>query len=173
MVADRELMERDLAEHLVDGDGAGLLPRSDQAQLKTYIVEAHRARELAQAREALEDAAARAGAELSSTQDPSLFLLTASVATESDAVPEPAGFWLDSAKPRFWLLHSKTTAKPAQQALRLLIGSSQTSTEAGFPVTSSARCKAHSSRSASAWASTSVPSTEVKMWSSSPNRRTG
>lgn len=124
MVADRELMERDLAEHLVGGEGAGLLPRSGHAQLKTYVVEAHRARELDQARDALEGAAARAGAELRSTDDPSLHLLNVSVVVESEAAPEPAGFWLDTANPRFWLLHSKTTAKPAQQALRLLIGSS-------------------------------------------------
>jgi hypothetical protein len=119
MVVDRELMERDLADHLVGREGAGLLPRSEQAQLKTYIVEAHRANSLKGARAVLEEAVGRAGADLSTTDDPSLYLLRLRVETETRS--DEAGFWVDSANPRFWLLHSKSNAKPAQQALRTLL----------------------------------------------------
>ena len=121
MGIDREVMERDLADHLVGREGAGLLPRSEQAQLKTYIVEAHRARALEHARNVLDEAVGRAGADVVSTSDPSLHLLRVQVETETRS--DEAGFWLDQANPRFWLLHSKSNAKPAQQALRALIAS--------------------------------------------------
>jgi hypothetical protein len=116
---DRQLMEVDLAEHLVGREGAGLLPRSEQAQLKTYLIEAHEARSLPSATDLLERVASLAQAEVAPTADPSLFLLTARV--EVERASEEAGFWLDTANPRFWLLHSKSNAKPAQAVLRRLI----------------------------------------------------
>jgi hypothetical protein len=118
-LVDRVLMERDLAEHLIGNEGAGLLPRSEQAQLKTYIVEAHRARTLEDARTILERTITQVGGQLTPTADPSLYLLSFQVETQTRA--EEAGFWLDIAHPRFWLLHSKSNAKPAQQALRAAI----------------------------------------------------
>lgn len=115
---DRQLMEIDLAEHLVGREGAALLPRSEQAQLKTYLVEAHEARSVALAAELLKEAASEAQAELRPTADRSLFLLIGWVDTERGS--EEAGFWVDTANPRFWLLHSKSNAKPAQAVLRNL-----------------------------------------------------
>lgn len=120
---DRELMEVDLAEHLLGREGTGLLPRSEQAQLKTYIVEAHEARSLAMATPMLEAAASGLQADLTATADPSLFLMSVRVDTERG--PEDAGFWVDTANPRFWLLHSKTNAKPAGAALRRLVMSNK------------------------------------------------
>lgn len=116
---DRERMERDLAEHLAGREGDGLLPRSDQARLKTHVIEAHGARTLREARERLEAAAQRDGGELTATDDASLFLLTTTLGSESGG--EPAGFWVDTANPRFWLLHAKTKADPTRQALRRLV----------------------------------------------------
>lgn len=116
---DREYMERDLAEHLAGREGTSLLPRSKQARLKTHVLEAHGAGTLGEARETLEAAVGPNGAELRPTDDASLFLLTASVVGEQGI--EEAGFWVDTANPRFWLLHSKTKAKPTTHALRGLI----------------------------------------------------
>src|SRR5262249_20243952 len=36
-----------------------------------------------------------------------------------------AGFWLDVAHPRFWLLHTKSNAKPAQATLRRIVTSTK------------------------------------------------
>jgi hypothetical protein len=41
MLIDRELMARDLAEHLAGREGSGLVPRSEKSPLKTNVVEAH------------------------------------------------------------------------------------------------------------------------------------
>ena len=116
---DREYMERDLAEHLAGREGTGLLPRSKQARLKTHVVEAHDASTLDEVREALEVAVGAGGAELRPTGDPSLFLLTATMV--GDEGIEEAGFWVDAANPRFWLLHSKTKARPTTHAVRRMI----------------------------------------------------
>jgi hypothetical protein len=116
---DRELLEVDLAEHLAGREGAGLLPRSEQAQLKTFLVEAHDGRTVHTAAKLLQEAAAKASAEVRNTSDASLFLVTARVETERGQ--EEAGFWVDAANPRYWLLHSKSNAKPAQAALRRLV----------------------------------------------------
>jgi len=119
VVIDRELMARDLSEHLAGRAGSGLLPRSEKSPLKTNVVEAHDAGSLDQARERLEAAVDEDGTSLQPTTDPSLFLLTTELST--DQGPEQAGFWIDTANPRFWLLHSKTKAAPTRQALRRLV----------------------------------------------------
>lgn len=116
---DREFMERDLAEHLAGREGTDLLPRSKQARLKTHVLEAHGATTAGEAREALEAAVGSDSAELCGTNDATLFLLTVSIIGEEGH--EDAGFWVDTANPRFWLLHSKTKAKPTTHALRGLI----------------------------------------------------
>lgn len=112
-------MEQDLAEHLAGREGAGVLPRSDQARLKSYIVEAHASGDLVEAREELERAAGAEEASLEPTGDPSLHLLTVRVV--SDRGTDEAGFWVDTAHPRFWLLHAKTKATVTRQALRRLV----------------------------------------------------
>lgn len=119
MLADRELMERDLAEHLAGREGAGLLPRSKQARLKTHVLEAHGAESLSAAQERLESAVSADDGSLTATADPSLFLFTTDIV--SNQVPEQAGFWVDTANPRFWLLHAKTKADPTHKALRRLV----------------------------------------------------
>lgn len=116
---DREYMERDLAEHLAGREGAGLLPRSVQARLKTHVIETHGAKTLDEARQRLEAAVETDGAELTPTDDASLFLLTTTLDIDQGA--EQAGFWVDTANPRFWLLHAKTKADPTRQALRRLV----------------------------------------------------
>lgn len=116
---DREYMERDLAEHLAGREGAGLLPRSEQARLKTHIVEAHGTQTLAEVRERLEAALGLDDGAVQATDDPSLFVLTMTVRNEQGA--EQAGFWVDTANPRFWLLHAKTKADATRQALRRLV----------------------------------------------------
>jgi len=120
---DRELMEFDLAEHLVGREGIGALPRSEQAQLKTYLLEAHRVRSVGDAVGLLTEAASER-ATVEATSDPSLSLLHTSVETERGE--EEVGFWVDSANPRFWLLHTKNNAKPAQAALRRLVHAAKT-----------------------------------------------
>jgi len=119
MVIDRELMAKDLDEHLAGREGSGLLPRSENSLLKTNIVEAHGAASLDQARERLEEAVAGDGGELRATSDPSLLILTMTLTTDRGL--EEVGFWIDTADPRFWLLHSKTKATPTRQALRRLV----------------------------------------------------
>ena len=114
---DRQTMEQDLGEHLAAREGAGLLPRSEQALLKSYVVEAHEATSVEDAVAELERAAGGDGFDLQSTQDPTLHLLIAPV---DEASGEAAGFWVDSANPRFWLLHAKTKATVTRQALRRL-----------------------------------------------------
>lgn len=116
---DRELMEVDLAEHLIGREGVGLLPRSDQAQLKTYLIEAHEARTTQGATSLLEEAASESDAELQPSADSSLFLYKTLIQTEGGL--EDVGFWVDAANPRFWLFHTKSNAKPAQAALRRLV----------------------------------------------------
>src|SRR5437588_9731391 len=123
MLVDRQLMEVDLAEHLFGREGSGLLPRSEQAQLKTYLLEAHDARVLQSVEYFLEEIADGAEVSVRGTDDASLFLMTAHVETERG--PQEAGFWLDAANPRYWLLHTKSNAKPAQAALRRLISASK------------------------------------------------
>src|SRR4051812_14899329 len=118
MTVDREVMERDLADHLVGREGAGLLPRSPHTQLKTYVVESHSSRSLPLARESLERSSAESQSHLAATDDPSLYLLETPVEDGLDV----AGFWVDLANPRFWLLHSKTKAASTQLALRRLVG---------------------------------------------------
>jgi hypothetical protein len=112
-------MEFDLAEHLVGREGIGLLPRSEQAQLKSYVLEAHEARAKEDAQDVLTTAVVAAAGSLEPTADPTLFTLR--VPVETDAGMEQAGFWVDVANPRFWLLHTKTKAKPAGVALRRLL----------------------------------------------------
>jgi hypothetical protein len=128
---DRQDMERDLAEHLAGRDGSGLLPRSAQARLKTHVVEAHSTATLAAARERLEAAAAVDRADLQTTADPGLFLLTTTVRSEDSA--EAVGFWVDTANPRFWLLHAKTKADATRLALRRLVSSNPRLDHAWLP----------------------------------------
>lgn len=115
---DRTSMETDLSEHLGGREGLGLLPRSEHAQLKTFIVEAHGATSIGAASERLERAAADVSGELTATADPSLWLISASVETEQG--PEPVGFWVDLGDPRFWLLHAKTNATPSASLIKAL-----------------------------------------------------
>lgn len=119
MLIDRDLMASDLAAHLAGAAGADLLPYGERSLLKTNIVEAHSAFTLDDARERLEAAADADGSTLRTTNDPSLFLLTTQIAT--DAGSEDVGFWVDTADPRFWLMHSKTKATPTRTALRRLV----------------------------------------------------
>lgn len=118
-MVDRQYMERDLAEHLAGRAGTELVPRSKQARLKTHVLEAHGARDVHEAREAIEAAIGSTGAELRETGDATLFVLTMTI--EAEGGREDAGFWIDVANPRFWLLHSKTKAKPTTLAMRRLI----------------------------------------------------
>jgi hypothetical protein len=120
MVIDRQLMEDDLAAHLAGREGADLLPRSDHAQLKSYVIEAHGARDATAAAERLEGAAHDADGQIAPTDDPSLWLMRARVVTET--ADEEVGFWIDTANPRFWLLHTKTNAKPSYAVIRRLVG---------------------------------------------------
>ncbi len=129
---DREHMERDLSEHLAGREGSALLPRSQQARLKTHVLEAHGADSLGQARERLEAAVGTDGIEMRPTDDASLFLVTARLWDERGG-EEEAGFWVDTANPRFWLLHAKTKAKPTKQALRRLIAQSPSLDVAWLP----------------------------------------
>jgi hypothetical protein len=117
---DRQLMQRDLAAHLARENGVDLLPQSTQADLKSYIVEAHPADTLQAAVQMLNEGGERAEATVRETDDPSLFLMLATVLTEGQE--EEVGFWIDVANPRFWLLHTKTNASPAAVALRRLVG---------------------------------------------------
>lgn len=115
-------MQSDLAAHLARRDGAGLLPGSTQADLKSYIVEAHPAKDLESAEGMLLDGAERADVGIEPTDDPSLFLMRTTVLQEGRE--EEVGFWVDLANPRFWLLHGKMNAVPAATALRRFVGHS-------------------------------------------------
>jgi hypothetical protein len=119
---DRELMEQDLADHLVGREGSGLLPRSDQAQLKTYLVEAHPAWTVDAARDRLREAVDGLGGQFVATDDPTLVL--AHLRVDSEGVVQDVGYWVDFAHPRYWLLHSKNRAAPAQNALKALLAGS-------------------------------------------------
>lgn len=119
---DREFMERDLADHLAGREGSGLLPRSEQAQLKSYLVEAHPARTVDAARAMLAEAVERLEGSVEWTADPTL--LIAHTRVESEGVAQEIGFWADIAHPRYWLLHSKNRAVPAQNALKALLATS-------------------------------------------------
>lgn len=122
MTIDRQVMQRDLAAHLAREEGLDLLPQSAHADLKSYIVEAHPADSLQTASRMLSEGGERADVKVQETDDPSLFLLMATVLNEGQE--EEVGFWVDVANPRFWLLHTKTNASPAGTALRRLVGHS-------------------------------------------------